>query len=377
MLKIHILILLTLITFSIQDKNCLITFEECEDPNIEHCKESYYSSNGNNERVVYCDECENGYYRSNDGTNCIRVETKIDNCIGYSYRGELYCKECNSGYAISSSDYKSCVKVETEKLIEHCISYSYSDEQGFLCEDCQDDYYPSNNKKSCKQIKNCVKFSYESSGSETNVICDYCKSGFAVSYDKGSCIQFDNCYTLKKGNTKCDSCKSLYQPNSNGQCELTFCTDYNTNNQCTECYEGYYLNDNYKCQKIEKENCIELTNDRTKCKTCKGHDHIVPDAQGNCVLPPKIIKGCLYYDSEGKCTVCDEDDYEKTADGSCKFKECPNGENKREYCAICKVGYVREKDGDGTCIGYDGSKDSSSGRNQVKYVFLLLLSLLF
>lgn len=153
------------------------------------------------------------------------------------------------------------------------------------------------------------------------------------------------------------------------------CEEYN--NKCTKCVDGYYINDDGKCQKIEKENCLELTNDRTKCKTCVGEGHIVPDEQGNCILPSKIIKGCEDYDKEGKCIDCDEEDYEITAEGSCKFKECPNGGKKREYCVICKAGYYQEKGGDGTCIGYDGSKDSSSGRNQVKYAFLLLLSLLF
>lgn len=375
MLKIDILIILTLIAYSIQDKNCLLTYEMCEDPNINNCKESYFDYD-NNERIAKCIECENGYYLSTDGKTCIQVETKIDNCIYYSFRSELICEICNSGYA-PSRDSKSCIKVETEKLIEHCTRYYLSNEDEFQCDKCQDDYFPSGDKKSCIQIKNCEDISNDYSESETNIICYYCKSGFALSYDGKSCIKFDNCYKLKKDNTTCDKCNDLYHPNSNGQCELTLCTEYNNNNECTKCVGGYYINEQKKCQKIEKENCLELSNDRKKCITCIGEGHIVPDNEGNCILPPKIIKGCEDYDNDGKCIDCDEEDYEITADGSCKFKECPNGGNKREYCAICKVGYITEKDGDGTCIGYDGSKDSSSGRNQVKYAFLLLLSLLF
>ena len=118
---------------------------------------------------------------------------------------------------------------------------------------------------------------------------------------------------------------------------------------------------------------MELTDDRKKCKTCVGNNNLfVPDTEGNCVLPPKIIKGCMHYDEDGKCTDC-VGGYEKTADGSCKFINCPNGAKKKDHCLYCKPGYNLINDG--TCIGYD--RNSSSGRNQVKYALLLLLSLLF
>lgn len=256
MLKLHILILLSLslIAFSIQDQNCFQAIETCVDPNIDNCKKSYFKYIEYEEPAVMCDKCENGYYPSTDRKNCIKIETKIDNCVEYDYKTELICAECNSGYALSS-DSKGCIKVEMEKLIEHCISYSQTKEGDFICNECIDEYFPSNDNKSCIQIKNCLKsdYYYESPNSEKIIYCYTCKSGFAISLGDGSWKQFDNCEYLEEGNTKCDDCYFPYSPNSNGKCELTFCTEYNDDYQCTKCFNGYYINDDKNVKKLKKK----------------------------------------------------------------------------------------------------------------------------
>ena len=377
MLKLHILILLSLSlnAFGIQDQNCFIAFETCEGPNIDNWKQSYFDFEKEG-RVAKCYKCENGYYLSNDEKNCMKIEAKIDNCVEYNYWTELICAECNSGYALSS-DFKSCIKVEKEKIIGHCINYSQNEKGEFICKKCIDEYFPSNDDKSCMQIKNCLDtdYYYESTNAEKIVYCSSCKSGFAISYDGQSCLQFDGCGELEEGDKQCAFCNYPYFRNSYGQCEISFCNEYNDDNQCIKCAKGYYINDinNTKtCQKIEKENCEELTDDKKKCKTCVGNNEFfVPDAEGNCVI--QIIKGCLHYDKDGKCTDCGEE-YEKTDEGGCIFKKCPNGEKTREYCRLCKAGY--NQGSDGKCFRYDESENSSSGRKKVKYAFLLLLSLL-
>ena len=77
MFKLQTLILLALISFSLQDSNCLVYYQRCVE------KEQ-------------------------------SLKVKIDNCKeGYlDLDGEEACYECNSGYAIRVIDYKSCKKIE-------------------------------------------------------------------------------------------------------------------------------------------------------------------------------------------------------------------------------------------------------------------------
>ena len=97
-------------------------------------------------------------------------------------------------------------------------------------------------------------------------------------------------------------------------------------------------------------------------------------------MPSTLIKGCLQYDNNGQCSQCHNYYYEKTADGkSCKLKECKTGEEKKEKCAMCKIGYYGKKDDNDEyfCMGYDGSRDTSSSiRNKVEYALLVFALLL-
>ena len=79
-------------------------------------------------------------------------------------------------------------------------------------------------------------------------------------------------------------------------------------------------------------------------------------------------------------------EYKLNSNGGCNFVGCDEQtEYKYEYCRTCKVGYYREKDENDNyiCIGYDGTKDTSSGsgsgssdsssRNIVEYALLIFI----
>ena len=329
MLNLQSLIILFLISFSFQDENCLITFRECEyteptkEIKIPHCTGHYYDEDGDNE-IEKCYECASGYVVSNDYKSCEQVQNPIEHCISYYKSGEyIYCNECENNYA---------------------------------------PYYVNNNYE-------CVKFDY-CSYLEDKTHCSSCKEGYARSYDKTKCISFKNCYQLNEDNTKCTRCHSHYHQNSNGQCELTLCSSY-SNDVCTACYDGYYLNDKKECQKITIANCLELDNSNKKCSRCLAG--IDPDSDGNCNLPSKLIEGCEKYENNGNCRKCDGD-YELSSDKKKCDYDCTGGKSYN-YCGICKPGY--EEDDDGICIGYDGSKDTSSSRtNQVQFASLLFILML-
>ena len=314
MLNLSTFVLLILIPFSVQDKNCLVNFERCDfikkmkPDTIPHCKYSYFDRN----EEEYCGDCEDDFYSSNDRKSCLHVEIKI----------------------------------------EHCLKYYLNDDR-MACSLCEDDYVISLNGENCLEFKNCEYLG------DNEDECGRCKVDYARSYDKKSCIYSKYCKRLAEGDKKCSSCYELYHQNSEGQCELTQCEDYDDNDVCIKCYEGYYLDDNKKCQKITIENCLELDENKKKCSKCLFD--ITPDTNGNCILPSTLIKGCIQYGTDGKCITCSGFLYENelTSNGACNFTGCQKYQYKGEYCGMCKAGYDYEKDYN-ICIGYDGSMDVPS-----------------
>ena len=108
MTKLQSLLLFGLISFSLQDNNCLVNFEHCErnEPDnqvkIEHCKEGWVYDYGDEEKE-YCLECEKNYAVSDDGMTCTLVENPIEHCILYykDYEDNIVCGECEKGYMFS------------------------------------------------------------------------------------------------------------------------------------------------------------------------------------------------------------------------------------------------------------------------------------
>ena len=193
-------------------------------------------------------------------------------------------------------------------------------------------YFRSFDKKSCIEFKNCYEFN---NNEKDNEYCEECNYGYALSYDGSECKQFENCAKLAKGDSKCSECAYFFHLNKEGMCERILCKTYE-NNICTGCFEGYYLDGDKNCKKITIENCLESDSKGEKCTKCI-YD-ILPDTNGKCNLP--LIKGCVQYGSDGKCTQCERkyNAYE-LKDGTCQFKECKEGEQKIEYCDECKAGY--------------------------------------
>ena len=376
MFKLKYLILLILISFSLQDNNCLVYFESCEvnysTITITDCTSGYFYYDENKEKIEFCDECKNGYALSYDSKKCIYLEIPIQYCT-YQYldsEGQIFCSECEKTHALSY-DRKSCTALPNQ--IENCISYFLNNEGNSVCGECKDDYFRINFGKSCIEFKNCNHL-YDSGK------CESCNTGYALSYDEKSCVQFENCEKLAKGDEKCSKCVKYFHPNTDGKCERTQCEVY-ANNVCTKCYEGYYLNNDKNCLKIPIENCLEMDSQK-KCTKCLGD--ITPDSEGKCNLPSILIKGCIKYGNSGKCIECYDknNEYQLNSEGGCDFIGCDQTENKYEYCRICKVGYYLEKkedDNDYICIGYGGSEDissDSSSRNKYEFILLIFLSIL-
>ena len=199
--------------------------------------------------------------------------------------------------------------------------------------------------------------------------CYYCEDDYAISYDGQKCISFKNCEQLDEGDKKCSECKYGFLPNSDGQCERSTCSKKNED-VCTSCHRGYYLKEN-QCQKITLPYCVEVSNSNENvCEECL---YGISLLNGECVVPEKIIKGCVQYDTNGKCIECEEDFYTFN-NGNCNFSGCSKGLTKIEYCGMCEVGFY--EDDDGWCVGFDGTKDTCKGMG-IKYALLALVILSF
>lgn len=285
MLNLKLFLLITLISFSLQDSHCLLTYEYCLEE-----KESPQTE-----------------------------ETTIDNC-------------------------------------------AYENDEGTFCNECKDGYAVTYDGKCSNSISKCSYLDNENK-------CENCYEGYALSYDRSECISFANCVKLEQGNKKCKECKHFFYPNSEGKCERTTCQDYNNNNVCIECRSGYYLKGN-ECKKISIPYCLTVSDSEGKvCNSCLIN---LPIINGECLVPENLIKGCSYYDASGKCTKCEEDDYE-LKNGNCIFKGCKRNEEKVEICEYCEPGF-HEDDNDGFCIGYDGTKDTSvAAMNKIQYSLLILI----
>jgi hypothetical protein len=205
---------------------------------------------------------------------------------------------------------------------------------------------------------------------EYNEKCTNCEDGYAVSSDGQKCISFKNCLKLAEGDQKCSECQYRFLLNSNGQCERSTCSEME-GGVCISCQPGYYLKEK-QCYKITLPYCQKLSDsNENECEECL---KILSSSNGKCVAPEKIIKGCAKYDTKGKCTEC-ADDY-TFKNGNCDFNSCSDRETKIEMCGICEAGF--DLDDAGLCIGYDGTKDTSTGMGiKIKYALLALVILSF
>lgn len=288
MFNLKLLLLLTLISFSLQDSHCLITYEKCinkiEDPKLKKA-EIIENCEYENEEGTHCYICKTGYSTSNDGSKCISFP--------------------------------------------HCFYFENGEEK-----------------------------------------CRTCEDGYALSYNQKECISFENCDQLGEGNNKCASCRYHYHNNTAGKCERTLCSNYNENEVCTSCFEGYYLKEDKTCEKINIKYCLEVSSsDPNECSTCTGD---LPIVDKKCIVPETLVKGCSEYNTEGKCNYCTSDYELNSAKGICEFKGCDNGKINHEYCAQCEAGFYME---DGLCTSYkDGSKDTGAANiNKVEYSFIILI----
>lgn len=248
------LILLSLISLCIQDKNCLVYFEYCKGKevytttgSIDNCI-SY--SNYNNKE--YCGECKSGYALSYDYTKCVSFE----NCNRLG-SGENKCDRCKEGYAISSDG--KCVK------FDNCVELENGNNQ--KCKTCKDHFHPDSNGKCQRTL--CSNY-------DGNV-CESCFEGYYLNENK-NCVEITipNCIEVEDNDkNKCKTCIDEHPPHDDGKCYIPAnlikgCTHYDKDGKCLECYTNGYVKNGDTCTLKECKNGETKTEYCAVCK--KGYD---------------------------------------------------------------------------------------------------------
>ena len=254
-------LLLVLISFSLHDKNCLISYDRCLDGkdetpittgSIENCQ--YYNTYDNG---ATCYECKSGYVTSSDQKKCIA----FPNCEGLS-DDNTKCSYCKEGYAVSN-DGKSC------KKFDNCMLLDVGDNK---CKYCNYLYHLEENGE-CKRTL-CINYVKD--------VCQQCAEGYYLKDNQCEKITIPFCLYLDTSNTsKCSTCVSIIDPDENGKCNypskiIPGCTKYNNNGECLRCKSDYeYSTDQKTCT---FKSC---TKKRNVCELCKvGYNE---DNDGVCV----------------------------------------------------------------------------------------------
>lgn len=148
----------------------------------------------------------------------------------------------------------------------------------------------------------------------------------------------------------CLDCSSgTYQNLTTLSCEL--CAEFNracgsciNSTYCTECVEGYYLEEitvafttQRSCQPCLKEGCI-ICKSPSVCLRCEVGYYVTGGVCQTCVVP---MKGCLRCTSSGTCEQCAHD-YYLNGGNTCTVCStltgcslCSSG----SYCHVCQIGY--------------------------------------
>ena len=216
MFNLKYILIISLISFTLQDSHCLVTSSACYDKEptnnaggIANCKEA-------GEGVCY--ECVYGFALSSNQKSCISFQ----NCDNLA-EGDKTCKECAYNFHLNS-------KGQCERsLCEH-----YDEESG-ICKSCYPGYYLKN--KECKKINipHCLEVDELDEKK-----CTRCLKRLSEPVD-GKCIAPKTWVIgCKEYDTegKCTKCKSNYTL-KDGQCNFNSCDGKKKVEYCDMCEAGF------------------------------------------------------------------------------------------------------------------------------------------
>ena len=197
---------------------------------------------------ITCNMCKDNFYFNETDSKCYD-NTENNNYYKCQIVTDNNCMKCVSNYFLGK-DHK-CTKI---------INCQFSIDEN-NCEKCQTSYCLDKSKKVCiyngeineeedKKYFKCIKTN------EDGTSCIQCEDGFILNEDN-LCINEEDCNEREED--KCVECINKKHPWKNSCLNIIFgcietlddncykCDDIFDFNKCTECYEGYILDDEGKC----------------------------------------------------------------------------------------------------------------------------------
>ena len=252
----------------IEDKHCIYTNEKFE-----------------------CIECENNYYYDKLNKICKSVENdNFKNCKISDNSGEK-CALCKTDFYINLSDNLCYSNKESGKFYK-CI---ISSETGENCSKCENGFFLGIGDNKCSNIEGCFK-------SNDNNECQECEEDFCFNKKTSKCewnylIEKESqkiifkCKMTNSDATACTSCEDRFEVGNEGVCVNKVDCEENKDGKCSKCKivdeEGNFhcLNNLYGCVETYTSNCSKCDNNLdvlTHCTECE--EGFKLDENNSCVL---------------------------------------------------------------------------------------------
>ena len=278
-------------TFSI---NCSIA----ENTLCIECQEGFYLGLDHRccsvERCIHsyrgiCDECEDGYYYHVANITCYESSGNFTNCKRNGYFSEGQCAACKEDFYLSYKDLL-CYDNTQPGPFYKCEASDYKQEK---CTSCVPGYYIGRIDSNCSRIQGCL----QSLNEDTCLECD----NYYVIDNEGNCTDnyyvidpdkayYFRCKNLTKDGTKCDTCERDYNVTEEGICFDDGHCEIFQDGKCVKCQEdnpygyfGYCLNEVFGCVDSFLSHCIRCDDimDMDVCTQCEEGYEI--DEYGDCV----------------------------------------------------------------------------------------------
>ena len=281
--------------------NCKITLDgkecdECDD-------DFYFSEDGkctNVKNCIYsrnneCIECKDDLYFDRSEQLCKESKDNLVNCKYNSLYEPNNCALCKDDYYLSSPD-NVCKSNKEEGPFYKC---SFSNYNGDKCSQCVGEYYIGRDDLKCNLIQGCLS-------SENEKKCLECDRYYVLD-NEGDCVDnyyitdkekqfYYYCKVLNEEGTGCALCENGLNATEAGICYDDVHCEKNDEGVCTKCqkdnpfgYNSYCLNEVFGCVDTFLKNCIRCDNvlDLDLCTECEeGYDI---DEYGDCIKKEKNL----------------------------------------------------------------------------------------
>ena len=262
-------------------KNC----SDSEKGKCDSCSDNFYLGKDNKctniKNCIYsnndyeCIECEENYFYDQNKKVCALGEKNFENCKFSDYNGKI-CEKCKDGFYLNLKDHL-CY---SNKDLDNFFGCEESDKTGKYCNICLEGFYHGMKYKKCSKIEGCENFSSE-------IKCDECNERYALDNKSGICkinykiideetkFYFKCNKTNEEGN-KCAFCINGLDLDENGLCvDYEHCVEGKAG-VCKKCgkkdneYLDYCLNSAFGCVQTFSKNCMECDDilDLNKCTKC-------------------------------------------------------------------------------------------------------------